>query len=191
MANDRAYRSWIAAGGIAAVVICVIVLRMRAEPHGSGEKNAAATRNPLEPGRRPGGRVVQIKASEIGKSVQIIGRLGRPLMEVISIRGHWVDRPLRPAGLGFRVTQVNGENLDPPVTFDRPLVTFTNSRYPKTQEGPVPTAGDVWELRGMETGRFHGLPTEFWEPAPAPAQLYRGFQTEIQYAAYERIGVSE
>jgi hypothetical protein len=65
--------------------------------------------------------------SDIPEKVQIIGKLGRPLGELVSVRGTWREytwakpgaTPPKP-GLPelFVVDQVNGRRLDRPAEFD-------------------------------------------------------------------------
>ena len=92
-----------------------------------------------------------IRAEDIGPTVTVLGRLGRPLREVTTVRGSWVaSEPARSkpgAALRFRVTHVNGQPLPSPVDFGRHEVTVTA----KPGDEAEPVKGEQWELRAYET----------------------------------------
>ena len=121
----------------------------------------------------------KVLATDIGTRVQIVGRLGYPLGELVTIQGAWI-RPPGPPGMPvkddsprFTVTHVNGKKLETPVSFDAFLFSeaWGVEEIPR-QEGPV------WEVRGCETGGFRGTPREVWEdaskgPSRPPAVQHR------------------
>jgi hypothetical protein len=74
--------------------------------------------------------------------VKVIGRLGCPLGDVISIKGIWVDEISKEMELRFRVTEIDGRSLDEPVEFlvgeVLPFEGFIGSSSPyanKTESG--------------------------------------------------------
>src|ERR1700722_7251212 len=58
-------------------------------------------------------RKISIKAVEIGSTVQIIGRLGKPMGTLMSLRGQWrmPSNTPKPPSLEFHVTHVDGHRL--------------------------------------------------------------------------------
>jgi hypothetical protein len=57
--------------------------------------------------------------SDIPGRVQIIGKLGQPVGQPVTVRARWTaPRPSKPALPVFMVNQVNGRPLDPPAQFD-------------------------------------------------------------------------
>jgi hypothetical protein len=110
--------------------------------------------------------VLKVLASDIGTRVQIIGRLGYPLGELVTIRGAWIrprglaNQPLKDDTPYFSVTSVNGRRLETPVIFEG--VFFSNAwgaEEISRQERPV------WEVRGCESGGFRGTPREVRDDA--------------------------
>lgn len=102
--------------------------------------------------------VQQIQADDItSRRVQIIGRLGRPLGEMLTIRGRW-KRPgprVKDPAFHFVVTEVDGKNLATPVDFhDRGV-------YLPGEATPESLADKICELRGYEGGSFWGDPGRF------------------------------
>ncbi len=91
------------------------------------DASGAAPARPIE-GQPP---VQKVLVSDIGKRVQIIGRLGYPLGELVTIRGAWIrprglpNQPLKDDTPYFSVTSVNGRRLETPVIFEG--VFFSNA----------------------------------------------------------------
>ena len=115
-----------------------------------------------------------VRYSEIPHDVAIIGKLGRPLWKLVTIEGKWMPPGLEKPSLPptFAVTKVNGRDVKGLIEFDviEP-VNRVNERFAKSVEG------EVWELRGVETGGFVGFSDEVDEdlglqPASHPP---RGF----------------
>lgn len=103
--------------------------------------------------------IKMVKASDLIKKVRIIGELGYPLGEVVTIQGKWRN-DLDKGGEGscFVVTHVNGKKLDREVKFWEPHVLPWKERYKGTGMGPIrPSIGEVWDLRGFESGILQGL----------------------------------
>ena len=135
----------------------------------------------------------RVRAADIGNGVEIIGSLGFPLSKVVTIQGEWSKRDasgreliIKETWLMFIVSTVNGKRLEKPVDFRGFLVTPIMGGK---MEDLRPEPGDVWELRGVELGRYYGVPTEmFGEVGPpenmrpaAPYNFGFGFYTEFQY----------
>lgn len=114
-----------------------------------------------------------IRADEIGRSVNVLGKLGSPLRSVVSVSGVWVELTEGPAkpgsSLWFRVVEVGGKRLDKPVEF-RVLDVEVLEKGGKAIE---PAKGEQWELRAYETWPDYGHPsdfiTELGQPTGAPA----------------------
>lgn len=118
-----------------------------------------------------------IKASEIEKTVRLIGRLGHPLGTIITIRGEWVGPTRLYKDVSdwpkFRVDTVNGERLDEVVEISRGnVVEFTRG------PGHKPQVGETWEMKGSELGEYRGLPSEMYTDLygkPDAVQTGHGF----------------
>ncbi len=140
---------------------------------------------------------------------KIIGFLGQPLGEVMTIRVEIVA-PIKTAKATsphFRITHRNGVELDPPLEMEPFWLT------PVSREGrsgttdkdrwdwkahwggkvssPKWAAGDVWEMRGVEACQTH-VPIAVWDergpfvqepPGPGAA----GFFTTFEYFAMRRL----
>jgi hypothetical protein len=109
--------------------------------------------------------VQKVLTSEIGKRVQIVGLLGYPLGELVTIRGTWVQprwlpgQPPKDNTPSFSVTSVNGKLLKTPVDF----YFFSGARG----AAEIPRwEGTVWEVRGCETGGFRGTPRQVRDDVP-------------------------
>jgi hypothetical protein len=161
--------------------------------------SSGVTRVELQP---PGGAPVErILASEIGTRVLVIGCLGIPLGELFTIQGEWdylnassraefkdgvldLKRP-KDSSLGLNVVIVNNRQLDRVVRFDRRWVSAVD---PEKLPEIAPRAGEIWELRGIETGGYRGTPAnvmaEVYKTGGAPQAPYEfGFYTEIRYVS--------
>jgi hypothetical protein len=132
----------------------------------------------------------RIRASDIGISIEIVGRLGSPLGEVLTVQGKWSSWDasgrevllIKETGPRFLVTAVNGKQLNKPVDFRGALVS------PIVREAEMPDihpdTGDVWELRVIEVGGYRGVPAAAYKEAfpTMPAMALRfGFYTELRY----------
>ena len=114
---------------------------------------------PLCVAGEPNSRTSSVRAVDLGRNVQVIGLLDRPLGTIVTIEGMGSSRPL--FGPGINVQSVNGTMLTKPqfVLFDskEPLVT-----------------GKSYKLRGYETGGFEG------DPSPT-TKAQQGFQFRIRF----------
>lgn len=105
------------------------------------------------------GKITTVRADEIGKKVQIIGRVGKPMGTVMTVRGAWHRRvgAAKPGvGLEFHVTEVNDHRLPEPVVFLPELIHVRQPQNVKPEEGAV------WELRAIETGQFRNSEAIRW-----------------------------
>jgi hypothetical protein len=97
----------------------------------------------------------------------VIGRLGQPLREVMSLKGIWVDpgKLVKDRSLRFQVLEVNGRELDKPVDFYLRCVEVVKERDNKIR----PTAaGEKWELRAYEAWTNYGHPQKYWDELGVP-----------------------
>ena len=135
------------------------------------------------------GEPQMVRCSDIPERVQIIGRLGQPLGQLVTIRGRWTaPYPSKPAQpVFFLVSQMSGRLLDPPTKFDDvEPVWRKNAGFTKR------AAGEEWELRGVETGGFVGFSDKVWEELgqPPTQRPPRGFLTRFCYVRAERVSGS-
>jgi hypothetical protein len=106
-------------------------------------------------------RKISIKAVEIGSTVQIIGRLGKPMGTLMSLRGQWrmPSNTPKPPALEFHVTHVDGQRLSNEVVFYKCVVTAFNQKHKHHHEAD----GVVWEMQALEEGRFVNLTDRYWK----------------------------
>ena len=123
-----------------------------------------------------------VDAAQLLSDVAIVGKLGVPLGETVTIRGSWrrsASKSDKEPTDGFRVTHVNDKALATPVVFaeidrkeyDEKLTTF-------------PWDGDIWELQGYESGGVVGMPDQAWKELGLPMQSSAGchFATGFVYS---------
>ena len=138
---------------------------------------------------RGGTTMLHVRASDIGSKVAIGGRLGVPLGRVVTIRGEWSRRDAsgrvvspKEGGLRLVVSTINGDRLERPLDFRAYLLSPI---LPHLFEDFPPAKGDVWEIRGIETGSYLGVPDEVFQELPdlaSPAMAFEfGFYTEFKY----------
>lgn len=102
----------------------------------------------------------RVRAEEIGKSVEIIGRLGEPMTNVVEIEGHWVHRGLtKSSPFVFNVTSVNNRKLDTPIEFGRSVVTFDA----QSLEDREVSLEETWTCKAIERGEFRYAIADNWE----------------------------
>lgn len=122
-----------------------------------------------------------VRAADLGKTVQLIGRLGKPMTEVVEIEGHWEDRGFTKASrYVFVVTAAAGRPLDPPAEFNRYVVSIDGNDMADSDAA----LGETWTCKAIELGRFRNVLENNWElfyDAPvAPARWGEGpFVSEI------------
>ena len=135
----------------------------------------------------------RIRVSDIGDRILIVGRLGYPLGDLVTIEGEWMlpealQRGLqsKDTDLKLRVTTVNGNRLDESILIP---VMWVSPIIDRQGLAVTPKAGDVWEARGIESGRFHGIPRAVFEELYPPHKMIPqridkfGFFTEFLYSS--------
>lgn len=136
---------------VALVAVLAIGVRFTAAP------SAAA---------KDGDGKIAVSVEEIGKTADLIGRLGKPLGTMVTIKGKWAlpNRAVKSYSLRFTVTEVNGAQLEKPLEFDIAQIIAVDSRgksiMPKS-ENCRKVDGQTWTLKAYETGRFHITPPEY------------------------------
>jgi hypothetical protein len=97
----------------------------------------------------------------------VIGRLDRPLREVMSVKGVWVDpgETVKPRSWDFQVTEVNGKELAKAVVFYRSSVEVVKEL---NKEVNPSAAGEKWELRAYEAWTNYDPPQEYWDELGVP-----------------------
>lgn len=145
---------------------------------------AAGAGRAKEPATAQASAGPEVKAAEIGKSVEIIGRLGAPLGELITVTASY-ETPEGSArseedGVDMshfvRVTRVNGKDLPSPVTI-RPVMISGGS-------APSFPLGQSFEWEGCEMGRFSNSSEEFLKESRKTGPAYQeagkfGFYTRF------------
>jgi hypothetical protein len=103
---------------------------------------------------------VTVSVEEIGKSVTLIGRLGKPLGQQCEIRGRWwLPEPLvKDYSPRFTVLEVDGVRLDQPIEFnigqiEARTVEFDNALPPFERWDSLD--GQEWRMFAYENGRTH------------------------------------
>jgi hypothetical protein len=141
---------------------------------------------PSAPPLLPPGFQPRVHYSDIPERVLIIGKLGQPLGQLVTVRGTWTaPYPSKPGlPVVLVVNQVNGNPIDSPAKFD-----VVEPVWERDEEVTKRAVGEEWELRGVETGGFVGFGDKVWEelgqqPASRPP---RGFLTRFCYVKAKRI----
>jgi hypothetical protein len=197
-ASSGAFRLWGLLSNpvwpVIAFVLAAYVTWHYLEHHRRGQ--SAHVEEPREPQSIPSDSgVKRVQTSDIGHGVIIVGRLGEPMDEGITIRGEWVTYPppspdssLLPKDprLSLVVTDVNGKPLVEPVTFDQRDV----HRIGYHLDGePVPKVAELWELNGAEMGGYTGYPSKlFSNREMVPQGVGSGFRTQFHYKSSRVLG---
>ena len=142
----------------------------------------------LSTGSDPKPEPRMVHYSDIPERVQIIGKLGQPLGQLVTVHGRWTAFLSKPSSPIFIVNRVNGRPLDPPAEFEdvEPVWKEADADFTKK------TVGEEWELRGVETGGFVGFSDKVWQELGQPTMQRppRGFLTRFCYVKAERISRS-
>lgn len=124
----------------------------------------------------------QVNASEIGRSVDLVGRLGVPMATVVEIEGRWESGDeSKPSGMVLVVTSVNGIVLKTRVEFNEMAVTVVGDESQPLR----PKVGDKWHCRSaIEVGQFRNVMEKNWElfydaPVAPPAWGDGPFVSEL------------
>lgn len=148
--------------------------------------------------------------SEIGHGVEIIGSLGKPLGEMMTVQGRWVDPPWVEEAVkngdqflddpaDFVVDRVDGIALDRPITLSRYALEYFARRLNSEPDPLDHTQTVTWELRGFETGGYRALPelavSEYYRAGTHPIPFKQplsnvrgfGFYTNFVFVTARRI----
>ena len=100
-----------------------------------------------------------ISFDELATTYRIIGRLGKPLGEFVTVRGMWEENKenVKFGSLTMRITHIDGRECD------RNLVYHLRDVYSDTVKSVRPSHQDRWEIRGYETIEFTGTPKGYFE----------------------------
>ncbi|MEI8382872.1 MAG: hypothetical protein WCJ09_22320, partial [Planctomycetota bacterium] len=100
-----------------------------------------------------------VNASDVGRTVKIIGLLGKPMTEPVAIKGHWIfDKGSKASSYVFRVTMVAGKQLDEPVDFNQCVVSLDAVRV----TDDVSALGETWTCVAIELGQFRNITERNW-----------------------------
>lgn len=101
-----------------------------------------------------------VNATELGNSVELIGRLGIPMTEACDVTGRWIlDHGTKASPYVFRVTAVAGKQLESPVEFNQAVVTLDWKRV--TDEESM--LGETWSCKAIELGQFRNVTEKHWD----------------------------
>jgi hypothetical protein len=151
-----------------------------------------------------------VRAQDIPKTVRIVGRLGQPLGDLLTIRGKWTSPGLfvKDDTLVFHVNLVNGKKPkeSPGLHGLQVSAIFPTwgGRKPKPGESwdwrfhwggsepsPTPVEGETWEMMGVETGSFQEYSKDAWReiggPAAQGSPSMAGFVTRFEFIAVRKI----
>jgi hypothetical protein len=116
---------------------------------------------------------ITIRADDIGDKVMVLGRLGHPLGEMMTVKGVWAAPKSTESWkdrLIFHVTSVNGKQLAEPAIFNVYVVDVVD----RARKTVCPSAGELWEVRAYENWSLRNQPADYWKevnmqiPSPAP-----------------------
>ena len=124
----------------------------------------------------------EVNVSEIGRSVILVGRLGKPLGQKMKIRGRWAkpNAQAKDYSPRFTVIELDGGKLDPPVEFNIAQITALTEEHKQAlpdRERYGLLDGQTWEMVAYETGRIGLIPDEAHENAPVFPIVGRPYYT--------------
>ncbi|HUY90676.1 MAG TPA: hypothetical protein VMV10_18215 [Pirellulales bacterium] len=110
---------------------------------------------------------IRISVEEIGKTADLIGRLGKPLGTWVTVKGKWAlpKKVVKDFSLRFTVTHVNGAKLEKAVEFHVTQIMAVDRRGKSIMPKPENRRkldGQTWTLNAYETGEFHITPPEYY-----------------------------
>lgn len=148
-----------------------------------GEYRRARTEPVIRIHARHLGGIDQVRGNR--RKVAIIGHLGRPLHTMMTVRGvwHFPARVEKDNSLRFRVTHIDGQALERPVTFHGDLV-HEWSRASRKQSKTKRSEGDTWEMLAYESGHFDNIPAGWHEALgwQIEGRMFGGFVVELHGA---------
>lgn len=135
--------------------------------------------------------MTDVSVEDIGTKVRLVGRLGVPLGEMMTLTGIWAfpDDNVKDASIRFTVMDVNGKRLDNPVVFNVSQMGVLS----KQGENVIPPRkehrnldGLTWTMRAYESGRVNQIPQQYFTEignGPHAVPYYYGpFTSELQGA---------
>ncbi len=100
-----------------------------------------------------------VAAEDLLSRVKIIGKLGRPLGEIVQLKGYWTsDGVHKDNELRLKITEINGKPIEKAALFRRSQVEGWG-----VAKETRPAIGVVWQVRALETGGIVGLPGEVYD----------------------------
>jgi hypothetical protein len=129
---------------------------------------------------------IDVSVEDIGSRVNLIGRLGKPIGAMMTVRGKWhfPSEHVKDYSLRFTVSHVDGQQLDMPIEFNIDQLNVVN----KNGSSAIPPLskheqlnGTDWTFRAFETGTIRMSPDEYWLEREAHAMPYyfRPFTSEL------------
>lgn len=121
---------------------------------------------------------VEVRVGDINAGrVRLIGRLGEPLGQMLTVAGTWKESDRKSGDLEFVADRVNGTLLREPVIFKEPRVKVVKAVSYKL--------GTRWTLRAYETGEFTVTPEAYWKESglgtqQAPTWFRDKFATRLE-----------
>ena len=136
----------------------------------------------------------EIDVEQISKSVRLIGRLGKPLGEMIDVTGIWElpDARAKDYSPRFRILTIDGKEPKKTIVFHISSLSIKKSKDKSNALPSAPNQNDLdgkkWKLRVFESGEYTVVPNEYWKKTGHPAMRRRdpfesqliGFKSEIK-----------
>ncbi len=135
----------------------------------------------------------QVSVMEIGRSVTLMGQLGKPLGHSMEISGRWFnpdvefERVNKDNSARFRIESVDGKKLKEPIDYSiwqfRYMQTIDDERWEiKDLDRDSKLPGQVWTMIAYETGLFT-LDSRSEKDSPFPQvgmpYYYKPFTSEL------------
>jgi hypothetical protein len=141
-------------------------------------------------------QAVVLSIDDIGKTVTLVGSLGKPLGTMMEIKGIWryPGPRVKDDIMRFMVDHVDGNALETPVEFSAAQITAIS----KDGKQAIPNYeerrkldGVPWTLRAYETGRINIVPVDYWtekelKGVPAAPYWFRPFTPELVGVVQDR-----
>jgi hypothetical protein len=123
-----------------------------------------ATGRSLEPpSERPKPAPLDVPIGELGRKFRLVGKLGVPLGEMVTVQGVVIAGPDKgwDGGPNLRVQRINGRAIQRIVELPlRPFFGDFDEGPAEDTRLPEPVCGRSYEFRAYETGGFVGTPFE-------------------------------
>ena len=131
----------------------------------------------------------EVLLGDFGTRVQVRGFLGKRLGESMTVLGVWESNDAefeskpngvaKPDVLKFKITNIDGKELEKPIRYFEDLVRHHGSR----KDRPQPREGAVWKLRCYEQMAMRGIPPQAYKEmkmsVSQPAR--RTYESEVWY----------